>query len=453
MSSPTIPPHVAKLAEHEAQERAARQTGTTSVASQDAPGSPRAFEDEVTRAANKLRVQNEARRRVAAETNPAQPFDAALLCDIVDDPVRWLIEGLLPRNGRMTVVAIRKSGKTTWILTLTRALVRGEPFLGRFPVRAPVRRVAILNFEVSGAQLGRWALEIGIPGDRLLIINLRGKANPFANAEALRQLAALLRKYEIDVLIVDPFGRAFSGQDQNSAAEVGAWLAELDRLATEAGCSEVILAVHAGWHGEKTRGSTALEDWPDTIAQIVRSKEDQNLRYFKAFGRDVDVEEDALVFDKTTRRLTLAGSGSRNAVKAERRADGLLAAVVAAVTKEPGLTTTRLGALLREVGLGLQRGDAGGASRAAAEAGLIVRVPGKRGSIQHFLPGDEPDLSRPIPTYPGGTTDGVTTGLFPTPPIGGGSSPGLVGLHDDAEVPGILDQGGCEAEPLAEVLI
>jgi hypothetical protein len=389
------------------------------------------FEDAVAREAFAVRVRTEARRRIAAEGALHRPFDAALLADVADEPVRWRAQGLLPSRGRLLLAAQRKAGKTTAVLNLSRDLIVGGAFLGRFTVVPVAGLVAFLNFEVAGYQLCRWAREVGIPGDRLLTVHLRGRSNPFADPDDTARLAELMREYQVEVVIVDPFGRAYPGKSQNDAGEVGAWLSELDRFAGAAGCSELILTAHAGWEGERTRGTSALEDWADAVAYLVRDKEDDRLRYFRAFGRDVEVEEDRLNFDPTPRRLTLAGSGSRATARTQRRMDELIDGVVEAVTREPGATTGRLGALLREAGLGLQRGDAGRAARAAVEAGRIVRQQGPRKSLLHYLKAQEGEYSRVVPTIPAGTL-----GVFPTPPIRGGNTPVLL---EPPAGPGTLD--------------
>jgi len=380
-----------------------------------------AREDEVLREVQRLKVRAEAQRRIAAQLSPPEPYDAGLLRDLSEDPVRALIDEVLHREGRMTVVAPRKSGKTTLVLNLVRCLTTGEPFLGRYRIAEPVHRVGFLNFEMSKRQILRWAREHGIPEDKFFIVNLRGRPNPFANPEARRALADLLRENHVEVLVVDTFARAFPGENPNDTGEVARWLSDLDRFAGEAGVTEIILTVHSGWVGERSRGSSALEDWPDTIAQIVRDPSNENVRFFKATGRDVEIEEDRLVFDPTTRRLTLAGAGSRAAVRARTRLDELVDAVVEAVTREPGATVGRLTVLMREAGVGLQRGEAGKAARAAAEAGKIVCKAGPRRSLQHFLNPQEGEWSRVIPDGPAGTY-----ALVPTPLIEGGTSAVLV---------------------------
>lgn len=396
-----------------------QDAGATADTATSDPQNP--FEDAVSREVLTLRVRAEAKRRVAAECGTRRPFDAALLQDVEDEAVRWRAEGLLATGGRMLLSAQRKTGKTITALNLSRDLILGGAFLGRFRVAPVTGRVAFLNFEVARAQAGRWGREVGVPGHRLLTVHLRGCPNPFADVEDTARLVVLMREFAVEVVIVDPFGRAYPGKSQNDAGEVGAWLSDLDRFVTAAGASELILTAHAGWDGERTRGTTALEDWADTVAYLVKDKEDEHVRYFRAIGRDVEVEEDRLEYDPVTRRLTLAGSGSRATARVERRTEELVEGVVEAVTREPGATTGRLGVLMREAGLGLQRGEAGRAARAAADAGRIVCKPGSRRSVLHFPKGAEADYSRVVPTSPGGTL-----GVVPTRTYRDGTTPVLV---------------------------
>lgn len=259
-----------------------------------------------------LRARAEARRRFAAEQDPNRdrPLDAGLLGDVLarphDEP--WRVERVLPAGGRLLLSAQRKVGKTTAVGNLCRALLAGEPFLGRFEVRKLTGNVVFLNYEVTARQCARWMDEIGVPRDRLLLVTLRGHRNMLADDDGRAQLVELIRRHDGQVLVVDPFGRAYSGASQNDAGEVQAWLVGLDELAEQAGCAEVVLTAHAGWDGERTRGSSALEDWPDAIVTMTK---DAGVRYLRAEGRDVDIDEDRLDYDPVTRRLSLSGAGNR----------------------------------------------------------------------------------------------------------------------------------------------
>ena len=349
-----------------------------------------------------LRIRSEARELVAADrAGSVPPFDADLLVDVLARPQEpaHRVEGLIPADAGTLVVAQRKTGKTTLLLNLARVLLNGGDFLGRFPVIPVTGRVAFLNFEVSAAQLARWSDEVQVPADRLLLVNLRGRRNPLGNAEDRERLAQVLRDHQVETIIVDPFGRAYSGQSQNDSGEVGAWLATLDRWARgDCGVRDVILTAHAGWDGERTRGASALEDWADSIVTMVRDKDDDQVRYLRAEGRDVLVDEDRLDFDPTTRALTLAGAGSRKAAAKTRNLDELVPDVLRAVTATPGITGYKLTQAMREQGAAFQRGDEIKAAKLGVDRHLLRTEQGTRNSTMYFLASTSPDLSRPIPT-------------------------------------------------------
>lgn len=287
------------------------------------PGSE-GFEAEVAKEANRIRVREAAREQVRQENAPPRPpFDIGTLAEVLqrpaDPPDR--VEGLIPTEGNTLISAQRKTGKTTLSLNLARALLTGEDFLGSFPTREVQGRVALLNFEVSAQMAARWAQAVGLDQQRFVLVTLRGRRNPFAHPEDLKHLGADLRARQVESLIVDPFGRAFTGESQNDNSQVGAWLSTLEMFArSEVGAKDLVLVTHAGWDQERTRGATALEDWPDSIIRLRRG-EDQVTRYLAAEGRDVAVEEDELIYDLVTHTLSMSGRGSRAQAAALKRTE------------------------------------------------------------------------------------------------------------------------------------
>jgi len=276
------------------------------------------------------------------------------------------------------VTAQRKTGKTTLMLNLARALLLGELFLGRFPVRKVEGRVALLNFEVSAQQLARWAQEAGLPLDRIITVNLRGGANPLTWAEDRAELAAGLRAKSVETLLTDPFSRAFTGTDQNSAAEVASFLAMLDQFCrSEVGALDLVRAARAGWSQERTRGSSALEDWPDTIITMVKD-EDDGQRYLKAIGRDVELEEDQLSYVETTRSLTLTGVGSRALAKAERKDQEAESEVLAVLADNDGIGIRELSRQLSDRGVKIRQQDQTLAVNRLIQRGLVYEELGPR---------------------------------------------------------------------------
>lgn len=368
-----------------------------------------AFARAVDTQAYQLRVGDAARAKVAAErAGTAPPFDAGLLEDFLARPAEppHRVDGLIPSEGGTLIVAQRKAGKTSLLLNLARALIVGDDFLGRFPVRPIGGRVGFLNFEVSGAQITRWASEAGVHPDMLYLVNLRGRRNPLSLASDRTQLAAQLRAHDVESLMVDPFGRAYTGANQNDAGEVGAFLGDLDRFARgEAGVTDVIVAAHAGWNGERSRGSTALEDWADSIVTVT--KDDNGVRYLRAEGRDVAVDEDQLDYDTGTRTLTLAGAGSRRVAAKTRQLEALLPVVLELLREAPSLSGNQLDAGIKaqissgDLEAGHSKGDGAKAAQILERRGIVVSKQGAKGARLFSIPSTSPTS----PNLPVGNSD------------------------------------------------
>ncbi len=401
------------------------------------------FAKDVEVEAYRIRAREKAREKVDAEKAaavPVPPFDAGLLVEVLARPAEpaHRVEGLIPSEAGTLIVAQKKTGKTTLQLNLARSLILGGDFLGAFPVRPVVGRVGYLNFEVSDRQLARWADEVGVPRDRLYLVNLRGRRNPLTNDADREHLAGLLRAHEVEALIIDPFGRAYTGTSQNDPGEVGSWLANLDRFARgEAGVRDVVLAAHAGWDGERTRGSSALEDWADSIVTLVRDKDSDGDRYLRAEGRDVLVEEDRLDYDPATRTLTLAGAGSRANASKTRQLEELIPAVVAIVRENSMITGYGIGQRLRDAGVAFSKGDESKAASLAVDRGLLGAEAGARNARCYFVPQNTPPPSppptspvgrsgdsppRPPQTSPAGRCDDLPDPLYKGEVVGGRSS-------------------------------
>jgi hypothetical protein len=392
------------------------------------------FDADVQEELRKLLIRQAVQKAVKAQQEPpAEPFDAGLLTDVLarpsEPPMRC--DGLIPSDASTLVVAQRKIGKTTLELNVARALITGEPLLGRFDTRPIDGNVALLNYEVSAATVARWADEHGVAGDRLLLVNLRGRRNPLAHPEDRARLVELLRCHDVEAIIVDPFGRAYTGKSQNDSGEVGAWLVDLDRFVREeVGATDLLLSAHAGWNGERTRGASALEDWADTVITMTRDPADEHgPKYLKAIGRDIDVDEDRLDFDPTTRTLTLAGVGSRKRARAARDQAELSVFTVRAARNEPGIGVTQMIAAIREMDDAptFQDGEVSKAAKFAAQQGLM-RIegggPGRR--IQHFA------LDPSTPANP-----------FQSPAMAAPQTPATPSLYGRGR-----GLGGAEAEPM-----
>lgn len=292
------------------------------------------FEADVEYHMRAMRAREEAKRRYDEQSRaevglPPVRNLTALLAE-PDTETAHRIDGVAPAGGRVMLAAQAKSGKTHLAGNLVRALVDGDPFLGRFRVNGQARRVVVIDTEMSENLVRRWFREQGIVNtDRVDVLALRGRVGAFniINPQRRGEWAEVLRG--ADYLILDCLRPALDALGLDEHRDAGKFLVAFDALLAEAGVSDALLVHHMGHTGERARGDSRLQDWPDAHWRILRAKDDQpdSDRFFTAHGRDVDVAEGRLVFDPATRRLTY-GDGSRKADARQAGRDEVLGAII-----------------------------------------------------------------------------------------------------------------------------
>lgn len=366
------------------------------------PQDPSASADDeelIAREMHRLFIRHEAKERfhsaLAAREAGEADLDVATLNEILARPPEapYRVQGLIPSDASTLVVAQRKTGKTVLLLNLAHSLLTGEPFLGRFEVLPVAGTVALLNYEVSAPQVARWAAQVGVPEDRLILVNLRGGPNPLGSPTRRARLASRLRTHDVETVMLDPFANAFTGANDNDAVEVRRFLSLLDVFArTEVGARDLVLSTHAGWNGERTRGSSAQEDWADSIITMAVKKDAEKggPRFLRAFGRDVDVSEDRLHFEESTKRLSLTGAGSRRQSAVDDKVNELMDDVVEAVNQRPGINGRELEDRLRQGGKNFQKGAPAKAAQRAAERGFITVEDHGPGKSKCYQPAPRP---------------------------------------------------------------
>ena len=164
----------------------------------------------------------------------------------------------------------------------------------------------------------RWLRDMDIQNpDRVVVLNLRGFRLPITAPTVEDWVVRWLAERDVTFWVVDPFARAAVGTDENSNTEVGVWLDTLDIIKSRAGVRDLVLPTHTGRAEqdagqERARGATRLDDWADV--RWLLTKDDEDNRFFRATGRDVDVPEELLAFNEANRSLRIGG-GDRRWVK------------------------------------------------------------------------------------------------------------------------------------------
>lgn len=347
------------------------------------------YQAQVAEEARRLRVRADADRIVRQERAGALPPPSLTRLDeflaIPDEPETYRVAEIMPAASRVVLAAQWKAGKTTMRDNLVRALVDGEPFLGRFPVTPFAGRVVILDDELSERMLRRWLRTQDIVNqDRVVVEPLRGRVASLDLLDPERRAlwATTLRQHEAAVLVLDCLRPALDALGLSEDKDAGRFLVAFDALLAEAGVQEGVIVHHMGHSGERSRGASQLRDWPDVEWRLLREKDDDGearpdaRRYFSAYGRDVDLPEGLLDFDPLTKRLTLSGGTRRDTA-----ADAAIPDVLAYLRGNPGASGRSIEEALGTVH---KREIIRKAVRRGAEQGSIDTSEGPRRAVLHF---------------------------------------------------------------------
>lgn len=344
----------------------------------------RAHQRRVRDELNTLRAREEAKRLYVSERAALEfrepPYRPNLTAELLEPrlPTRYAVQDLLPAGGNALLTAQYKAGKTTCVTELARAWVDRLLFLGRYTIHSQ-RRVALWNYELSQNQYNEWLDQSGIDNtDDISVLHLRGFRLDLRSKKGEDWAGDWLKDHDIGLWIPDPFARAAVGIDENSNSEVGVWLDTLDVIKERAGVDESVLPIHTGraqqeQGQERARGATRLDDWADV--RWLLTKDEVGDRFFRATGRDVEMEEEKLSFEAETHRLTIGG-GDRAWVKKRRVED----AAVSYVETNPGSNSTTIA-----TGIGVNKTDVPTALAAAVAHHRLRMVPG-RGTEKLYYP-------------------------------------------------------------------
>jgi hypothetical protein len=352
------------------------------------------FNSDVKERAHSIRVHEAAKSLVTAEREATQyrepPESRTLAEEFAESPPepRWAILDLAPDGGNVGIEAKKKSGKTTLMGNLARSLVDHVPFLGeeQWVPRKLSGNVGYANYELHRWQFDTWLSDMGIRNQHNVIPwHLRGLRMPMNVDLVIERYIRWLTDHDIEVWILDPRNRAWRGMvtEENSNSQVEEWAQQVDVIKREAGIRECYIPAHMGHNNEHGRGASSWGDWLDAIWQLTVK---DGYRYISApEGRDVDLDETQLIYDPTTRLLTL-GQGSRFTNPSSRYVDK----AVEVVTDEPGIVKWKL-----EEAIG-NKAEAPTAIAEAVRLRLIHVRLGARRSQHHYLGSG--------PTIPGVTT-------------------------------------------------
>ena len=185
---------------------------------------------------------------------------------IADPPA--LVPGWLQRGGLGMVFGAPKTFKSYITLDLGLRLSAGMAWAGR-----PLPESRVLYLALEGGAVNRQRVEVwarhhncSIPESFTMFCG-RLALNLLENVSALTKY---LVEISADMVIVDTVARAIPGTDENSARDIGGFVAALDQIREDTGAA-CLLVHHAGKDGTRgARGSNAFFGAVDLEAECIR---------------------------------------------------------------------------------------------------------------------------------------------------------------------------------------
>lgn len=178
--------------------------------------------------------------------------------NLKDEPVRYLVDGLLPARSFAAIFGKPGSYKSFAALYIAAMVATGREAFGRATTQGPV--IYIAGEGGAGLKRRRDALmrQHDLPSDAPIYF-LRAQLNLATTLEDRDALIAEIKALGLSpsLVIIDTFARAFVGEE-NSAKDVGAAIAIMGSIEQETGAA-VLIVHHSGKsEGAGMRGSSAL---------------------------------------------------------------------------------------------------------------------------------------------------------------------------------------------------
>jgi hypothetical protein len=221
-------------------------------------------------------AQEELRDAAAGTPAPGAKADAGtfpLLSygDLLDLPEpTWLVAGIIPA-GLAVLYGAPGAYKSFVALDWALCVATGRPWHGHAVEGGHVVYVAAEGAGGLARRVGAWAEHHGVGGDDLGRIHFLAEAvNLLDDVQVERTKKTLATLPEPPaLLVVDTAARSMVGGDENSARDLGLFIAAIDgqRVGTR------LVVHHAGKTGGDERGSSALRGAADVMARVDRKEQ------------------------------------------------------------------------------------------------------------------------------------------------------------------------------------
>ena len=196
--------------------------------------------------------------------------------DIEDEPVEWLIQGVIPQRSFVALYAPPASFKSFVALDIAECIATGRPFLGNeITRRGAVLYIAGEGHGGIGSRIKALKTHHKTP-ENTPVYFLRRQVNLRSSKTDLQDLVAAIDdlkavgEIEFELIIIDTLARSFGGGNENASEDMGSWITAAGAIQQRYTCG-LLVVHHAGKDATKgLRGHSSLLGAVDTELEIIR---------------------------------------------------------------------------------------------------------------------------------------------------------------------------------------
>ena len=196
--------------------------------------------------------------------------------DIEDEPVEWLINGVIPQKSFVALYAPPASFKSFIALDIAECIATGRAFLGNEITRkGAVLYIAGEGHGGIGSRIKALKTHHNTPENTPVYflrrqVNLRSSKTDLQSlVDAIDDLKAI-NDINFELIIIDTLARAFGGGNENASEDMGAFITAAGAIQGRYECG-LLVVHHAGKDATKgLRGHSSLLGAVDTELEIIR---------------------------------------------------------------------------------------------------------------------------------------------------------------------------------------
>jgi len=208
-------------------------------------------------------------------------------------PPKWLVQGVLVEASIAAIYGPPESCKSFLAVDMAMAIASGMDWHGRTVERGGVLYIAAEGAPGLGKRMRAWKVNRGAQGRAFQLHLMRDELNLAAEKDGgVRAFVQAVTDElgPLRLIVIDTLNQTAAGADENSAKDMGRYIASMKKLRDATGAA-VVVVHHSGKDVSKgMRGSTALLGAMDTTVEVERSTDGHSIKVAVHKQKDAERE-------------------------------------------------------------------------------------------------------------------------------------------------------------------